>query len=111
MWDADDFPRDPYGWLTNQTGHALIGQGLALPLLFYPAPLWLIVPVVAGAYFLVWEVAIQRGKLWLDSAMDAACVGAGAALAAGLWINSGWTIAGAALAWGAVLAQEVARRS
>lgn len=83
MWEADDFPRDPYGHATNQAGHAmLVGVPLALlGLLAFPP---VAVPVfVALAYWVIWELIIQRGYLWADSLMDTACVMAGASVICG----------------------------
>lgn len=89
MMGADDFADDWYGHVTNQAGHAyVIGTGLALLGATILPPLW-VPPVMAALYFLIWEVAIQRGKLWADSIEDTAFVMAGASPICGaLWYAS-----------------------
>lgn len=71
----DDQPGSPYGWATNQSGHAMIGFGLALVV----GP-WLAVAV----YFIAWEYAVQirrQGSGWKDSIADTLFVAVGALLA------------------------------
>lgn len=71
----DDQPNDPYGWSLNQSGHAMIGFGLAL----------IVGPIVAVlGYFIAWEVMYQVRKLgggWKDSIADTLFVAVGALLA------------------------------
>ena len=71
----DSQPNDPWGWAGNQSGHAMIGYGLAL----------VVGPVVATlAYFVAWEVLYQVRRLgggWRDSIADTAFVAVGALLA------------------------------
>lgn len=89
-----DFPGDPYGWVTNQTGHACIG--VALTLVLWPLlAAWAVLIVTIG-YLLVWEIGVQRGRLIRDSLHDTAHVLAGAGVIA------------AALAWGHLAASAVA---
>lgn len=71
----DSQPGDPYAFAANQSGHAMIGIGLAL----------VVGPVIAVlAYFIAWEVLYQVRKLggpWKDSIADTAFVAVGALLA------------------------------
>lgn len=72
----DSQPGDAYGWIANQSGHAMIGFGLALIV----GP-WLAVAV----YFIAWEVLYQVRRLgggWKDSIADTLFVAVGALLAA-----------------------------
>jgi cobalamin synthase len=79
----DAQPRDWYGWLTNQAGHAaLVGQPAALALMIAGVPAWASAAIVAAVYLALWERLIQRGRDWADSLTDTASVGAGAALLA-----------------------------
>lgn len=75
-----DFPGDPYGWVTNQTGHACIG--VALTLILWPLLAVWAVPLVAVGYFLAWEIGVQRGRLIRDSLHDTAHVLAGSGVIA-----------------------------
>jgi hypothetical protein len=78
--DPNSFRRDPYGYLTNQAGHAyLVGAPLSMTLSPW---VWLLaVPViVAVAYGLIWELGVQRGRLWRDSLEDTVHVLAGASV-------------------------------
>lgn len=71
----DSQPGDAYGWVSNQSGHAMIGYGLALIV----GP-WLAVAV----YFIAWEYAVQirrQGSGWKDSIADTLFVTVGALLA------------------------------
>lgn len=113
---ANDFARDWYGYATNQAGHAaIIGGGLALLALTVLPALW-VPPLVALAYGVIWEWAIQRGRMWWDSLEDTAHVMAGAAPpaaavygAADFWFM--WaTLAACYGAWVAVLSVGVIRR-
>lgn len=72
----DSQPGDAYAWVANQSGHAMIGIGLALVI----GP-WLAVAV----YFIAWEYAVQirrQGSGWKDSIADTLFVTVGALLAA-----------------------------
>ena len=72
----DSQPGDPYHWLTNQAGHAMLGFGLSL----------IVGPLVAVlAYFIAWEVLYQIRRLgggWKDSVADTLFVGVGGLLSA-----------------------------
>jgi energy-converting hydrogenase Eha subunit A len=74
------FNGDPYGYLTNQCGHAyLVGFPLALALCpwfgLFLAPI-----MVAVIYGLAWEIGVQKGRLWRDSFEDTVHVLAGASV-------------------------------
>lgn len=94
MWDADDFAGDPYGHATNQAGHAfLVGAPMALIFLTLAPPV--AVPILAAMlYGIIWEILIQRGRLWADSLMDTACVMVGSSVICG-----GFTYIPPALFW------------
>lgn len=73
------FPGDPYGHVTNQSGHyAAVGITAALAVL----PWWGAAScvIVAAAYALFWEIGVQKGRLWRDSLEDTINVFCGAAL-------------------------------
>lgn len=74
--NPDDFKGDPYGAVTNQTGHFAIGLGVSIYLGLVG---WWTVPLAALVYFVVVEIGTQALKLWRDSIMDTAHVMAGAA--------------------------------
>ena len=84
MFDADDFPDDPYAHTVNQAGHAmLVGVPMAMLGLILLPP-WLVPIIVAALYGAVWEVLIQpQPKGWADSIMDTACVMGGASVLCG----------------------------
>lgn len=107
----DAQPRDWYGWLTNQAGHAaLVGQPAALALMIAGVPGDAVPAIVAVAYLLLWERLVQRGRDWADSLTDTASVGAGAALLATA-IAADLPAAVFVLAvWAAVLVAGVRRR-
>lgn len=94
--EADAFPDDWRGWAMNQAAHfAFPGVPMALLLLCMDYPASVVPFVVAGLYGAVWEVAIQRGKLVVDSIVDTAMVALGAAVLSAAWVNDG----GAAVAF------------
>lgn len=107
MLPPSSFPRDPEGYLGNQAGHFLIGFWLAyalLPLWGYPTPL-----IVGLGYWLVWELGVQRGRLWRDSIEDAIHVTTGAtALCAAM---QGWAVWPVMSAQGLLLGVGAWRRS
>lgn len=89
MFDPDDFPNDPYGQVTNQSGHAvMVGMPMCavfmwinVPLFGPQDPIFIGAPiVVALAYFLIWEGVMQGFSLFADSLMDTASVMAGASI-------------------------------
>jgi hypothetical protein len=76
IFEYDNFKNDPYGWLTNQAGHALLG--VVLYTLAVAAMFWsfdefpqrhIAWAVVAGIY-ITWEFVIQRGAHFWDSVED-----------------------------------------
>ena len=109
MFEADDFAKDPYGYATNQAGHAcIIGIPAGLVLLPFIGP-YAAPVVVALVYGGLWEVVIQRGKLWRDSIEDTAHVMAGASIICGATVSY-WTVAGCVAAWLALIAIGFTRR-
>jgi len=108
---ADAFPDDWRLWMLNQAAHFAV-PGVPLALLFlcldYPAS---VVPfVVAGLYGIVWEIAIQRGKLVVDSIVDTAMVALGAAVVSAAWVNDGAAAAAFYVVFISALAVGVWRR-
>ncbi len=107
----DAQPRDWYGWLTNQAGHAaLVGQPAALALMIAGVPAWATTAIVAVAYLLVWERLIQRGRDLADSLTDTVSVGAGAALLATAVVADLPAAVFVLAVWAAVLVAGVRRR-
>jgi hypothetical protein len=110
MFAPESFPRDPYGYLTNQAGHAyLVGGPAALVLSIW----WGLIaaPVlVAICYGLIWEIGIQRGRDWRDSLEDSVHVMAGASVMCAALGGDGWTVAGCFLAQGVLLCIGMYRR-
>lgn len=71
LFAPDDFSGDPYGWLTNQAAHMLLGFGLALWLGAWVMP-----------FFALWEISqVRRGGGVWDSIEDGIFVALGVALA------------------------------
>jgi hypothetical protein len=106
MWQPDDFPGNPYGELTNQLGHMVLGMVLSLA--FVPA---LAVPVIVGAaYWVVWEAAVQRLTLWADVLNDTANVMGGAAVMTAALTGDKMTVLGCFAALGLSLLVGVLRR-
>lgn len=98
MFGPDDFARDPYGYATNQAGHAcIIGLPAALVLLPWFGPV-LTPIIVAVVYGVVWELIVQRGRMWADSLDDTAHVMAGASIICGATVGY-WTAAVCVAAW------------
>lgn len=107
----DAQPRDWYGWLTNQAGHAaLVGQPAAMALMIAGVPAWASAAIVAVAYLIVWERLIQRGRDRADSLTDTASVGAGAALLATAVLSDLPAAVFVLAVWAAVLVAGVRRR-
>ncbi|MDF3606159.1 hypothetical protein PE067_08470 [Paracoccus sp. DMF-8] len=77
----DAYPDDWYRWMGGQAGHAAIIGG-PLALIGVAAGIWVgIVGTLVGlAYWLGWEVLIQRGADWRDSLDDATHVTLGASI-------------------------------
>lgn len=98
---SDSYARDPYGHVTNQSGHVLIGLAAAV---LTPWAWGGDVLTIAAVYWIVSEVILQRRRLYLDAAQDAAFVAGGAAVPWALAAGYGWVLVlviGAALAAGA----------
>lgn len=99
MFGPDAYPRDPYGWVTNQAGHAaIVGIAMGGALLWLP-PIPATI-IAASVYFIVWEWAYQivalGSKLYRDAVADTinVAMGAGLAGAVGL-VPAFWAIWGA----------------
>jgi hypothetical protein len=111
IFSPDDFRRDPYGYVTNQAGHAyLVGMPFAMTV----APFWGLVatPIIAALiYGIVWEWALQGGRMWRDSFEDSVHVLAGASVLCAALSGDGWTVAGCFAAQGSLLALGAWRRS
>ena len=102
MGRSSGFPGDPYGHVTNQCGHMVLGLAVAA---LMPFALLADAVTVVALYWLLVEVLDQRKALFRDALEDAGFVAAGAsipaALAAGYWFSAGLlTGAGLALAIG-----------
>ena len=110
IFAPDDFDGDPYGFLTNQAGHAYL-VGCPLALAAAPAFGLLAAPVVVGiGYALIWERVIQRGRDWRDSLEDSVHVMAGASVICGALSGDWLTVWGCLAAQGALLGSGVWRR-
>jgi hypothetical protein len=111
IFAPDSFARDPYGYATNQAGHAyLVGAPAALIL----APWWGLIAapaVIAVVYWLAWEIGVQRGRLWWDSFEDAVHVMAGASVICALMSGDRWIAPGCLLAQAVLLCVGIWRRS
>lgn len=109
IFDPDAFANDWYGYLTNQAGHSyLVGAPLVLAL----SPWFgIAAPVAVGVgYGLIWEIGIQRGRLWRDSFEDTVHVTTGAAVIASALTGSHVAAAICLAAQGALLAIGIWRR-
>ena len=111
IFTPDDFRRDPYGYVTNQAGHAYL---VGMPFALIVAPFWGLVatPIIAALiYGIVWEVIIQRGRMWRDSFEDSVHVLAGASVLCAALMADWWTVAGCFAAQGLLLGLGAWRRS
>lgn len=107
----DAQPRDWYGWLTNQAGHAaLVGQPAALALMIAGVPAIWTGLVAYVVYLVVWERIVQRGRDWSDSLTDALSVGLGAALLGSAFAADLPAAVCVLAVWAAVLVAGVRRR-
>lgn len=97
---SDAYPTDPYGHVTNQCGHVVIGLAASI---LTPWSWGGDVLTIAAVYWLISEVALQRRRLYWDAAQDAGFVAAGAAVPFGL-ADGYWPAAGLILTIGAALA-------
>lgn len=110
-FDPSAFRGDPYGYLTNQAGHAyLVGAPLALALAPW-AGLIAGPAIVALAYGIIWELVIQRGRLWRDSLEDTVHVLAGASVMSAALNGDALIVAECMGAQAGLLAVGVWRRS
>ena len=101
---SDDFKGNPYGAVTNQTGHFAIGLGVVT--LTGMSSLWAVATAVL-LYWAVVEVAGQGLSLWRDSLMDTAHVAGGAYYGIStVPYATDWTPQIAFLIWAALLAFE-----
>ena len=101
---------DWYGWLTTQTGHAVLGQAGAFILLPFFGP-FLAPVMVALVYLVAWEWAVQRFRAGIaDGLTDTACTMAGASVICGMAVGYG-TAAICFAAWAALLGFGVLRRA
>lgn len=114
MLPPDNFDTDPYGYLTNQAGHAALVGMPAGVLLMLAVPVWLAPILVALIYAVAWEWGWQRWRYpdrfdWRDSVMDTACVMAGASILAG-FVSGFWEGAACLGAYLALVFVEGLRR-
>lgn len=66
---SSTYQNDPYGHLTNQCGHLVLGLGLATVAVYLG--LWWPIPLAIGtAYWLISEYLLQRSQLFMDSLED-----------------------------------------
>ncbi len=108
--EPDGFRRDPYGYLTNQAGHSYL---VGLPAALIISPWWglMVTPILIGlAYGLVWELALQRGRLWRDSLEDTVHVTVGASVICAALSGDRGAVVACMLAQAVLLAIGVWRR-
>jgi hypothetical protein len=74
----DDFRGDPYGWLTNQMSHVLVGITGAWLLMKLGCPPWCAVAAAALVSATVEAVHLHRGGRLGDTLADVAFVVSGA---------------------------------
>jgi hypothetical protein len=110
IFAPDDFDDDPYGYLTNQAGHAYL-VGCPAALIISPWFGLVVTPViVAVIYGVWWELALQRGRDWRDSLEDAVHVMAGASVICAALSGDVLTVAGCLVAQGVLLVIGIYRR-
>jgi len=81
--EPDDFPRDWYGWVTNQAGHSyIVGIPPGIALQKFGLPLLLVPIACYVGYCLIWERLIQRNTNLRDSLEDTLHVSMGATVMA-----------------------------
>ena len=98
--NPDAYPKDWYGWVVVQAGHAaIVGIALAGALIWLPP--MATVAIAAALYFVFWEWAYQivalGSKLYRDAVADTINVAFGAGLAvtdgAQFWaVWGGWMV-------------------
>jgi hypothetical protein len=113
----DAFLTDAYGWLTNQTGHVLLGLVLtAIVAVIMRAVVETdmrreALLVVSVAYLVVWEGLIQTwGAGFLDALADTAFVALGGIIGVTAWGQKGGQLAVAFVTMAGIMAAGVARR-
>jgi hypothetical protein len=74
----DDFRADPYGWLTNQMSHVLVGIAGAWIAGVLGAPAWAALSLVAGVAVALEALHLRRGGRFSDSVQDVTFVLLGA---------------------------------
>ena len=107
------YPRDAYGFMTNQAGHAyLVGVPAALALSGFgmAAPF-----IVGAAYAALWDLGYQRLRWpqffdWRDSLEDSIHVLVGAAVISAALAGDLWTVTRCLAAQWGLLAIGVWRR-
>jgi hypothetical protein len=103
-----NFRNDPYGYATNQAGHAMIG--LALSTLLFP---WWGIPsaiIVGLCYLLIWEGLVQGFVLPVDSFEDSVHVTTGGGIIVTALSYGWWGLMAILGAWAVLLAVGVWRR-
>jgi len=85
------FRGDPYGFVTNQAGHAYL---VGFPLAWFWAhvigsPVVMLI-MIAAVYMLLWEVMAQQSDEWADSAEDTLHTVLGASVALTMWGHTEW---------------------
>lgn len=111
MLKASDFRGNPYGYLTNQAGHAYL-VGFPAALILSPWAGLLITPIlVAAIYGILWEIVVQRGRLLRDSFEDTIHVMVGSAVLCSALSGNALTVAEVMGAQAGLLAVGVWRRS
>ena len=106
--EPDAYPGYPYGHVTNQCGHVVLGLAIASVAAF--AGLWWPIPLAAAvAYWLVAEYVLQRAGLFWDGLEDAGFVAAGASFP--FTVTGSLAQVGLVAAVGVVLAIGAWRRS
>lgn len=111
MLRASDFRADPYGYLTNQAGHAYL-VGFPAALMVYPWAGLLLTPlIIAAIYGVLWEIVVQRGRLWRDSFEDTIHVMVGSSVICAALSGNALTVAETMGAQAGLLAVGIWRRS
>lgn len=106
--ESEDFQGDPYGAITNQSGHFILGLNLGYAASFL-LPQITAVLLVTYLYFLVAEVLLQKLKMPTDSFIDMAFVATGVAFAS--YVPHQWEPAVILMAFDMLLLREWERRS
>ncbi len=117
MLSPDAFLTDAYGWLTNQTGHVLLGLVLtAVVAVIMRAVMETdmrreALLSVSVAYLVGWEILIWHVEAgWLDTVEDSAFVALGGVIGVTAWGQKGGQLAVAMVTMAGIMAAGVARR-